>query len=109
MNLNSEAPGSRLAEHHRAVKLTGRGHFDVVHTLRSHLPRHPGSRTPRFDVICAWRVSCVSKSDRGDKEMRAVTGVFASRADAENAARKLESLGLAKDRITLLFPGQDAK
>src|SRR6516164_7830869 len=38
--------------------------------------------------------------------MRAVTGVFASRGDAEYAARKLSSLGLSKDRITLLFPGQ---
>ena len=38
--------------------------------------------------------------------MRAVAGVFASRGDAEHAARKLSSLGLSKDRITLLFPGQ---
>jgi hypothetical protein len=41
--------------------------------------------------------------------MRAVAGVFASRGDAEHAARKLASLGLSKDRITLLFPGQTKK
>jgi hypothetical protein len=41
--------------------------------------------------------------------MRAVTGVFASRADAEDAARKLTSVGVSKDRITLLFPGQGEK
>jgi hypothetical protein len=41
--------------------------------------------------------------------MRAVTGVFASRADAEHAARKLASLGLSKDRITLLSPGKTTK
>ena len=41
--------------------------------------------------------------------MRAVAGVFASRGDAEHAARKLASLGLSKDRITLLLPGQTTK
>src|SRR2546422_6731980 len=41
--------------------------------------------------------------------MISVTGVFASRGDAEHAARKLASLGLSKDRITLLFPGQTEK
>jgi hypothetical protein len=41
--------------------------------------------------------------------MRAVTGVFASRADAEDAARKLTAVGISKDRITLLSPGQIKK
>src|SRR5438105_4816086 len=41
--------------------------------------------------------------------MRVMAGVFASRGDAEHAARKLASLGLPKDRITLLFPGQGKK
>jgi hypothetical protein len=41
--------------------------------------------------------------------MRAVAGVFASRSDAEHAARKVASLGLSKDRIALLFQGQTKK
>jgi hypothetical protein len=41
--------------------------------------------------------------------MKAVTGVFASRADAEHAARKLTAVGISKDRITLLSPGQSKK
>ena len=41
--------------------------------------------------------------------MRSVTGVFASRAGAEHAARKLASIGVPKDRISLLSPGQATK
>jgi hypothetical protein len=41
--------------------------------------------------------------------MKAVAGVFASRGNAERAARKLTSLGLSKDRITLLLPRQTKK
>ncbi len=41
--------------------------------------------------------------------MRSVTGVFASRADAEHAARKLASIGVPKDRISLLSRGQITK
>jgi hypothetical protein len=41
--------------------------------------------------------------------MRAVTAVFASKADAEHAARKLTSDGVSRDRITLLLPGQEEK
>jgi len=41
--------------------------------------------------------------------MRATSGVFKSRADAERAAWKLQSFGLREDRITLLVPGQAGK
>jgi len=41
--------------------------------------------------------------------MRAVTGVFASRIDAEHATQRLTSVGVSKDRITLLFPEQAEK
>jgi hypothetical protein len=41
--------------------------------------------------------------------MRAVTGVFASSADAEHAARKLQSYGLQNERIVLLFPDHDGR
>jgi hypothetical protein len=37
--------------------------------------------------------------------MRAVTGVFTSRAAGERAALELRSIGLSKDRIVLLVPG----
>jgi hypothetical protein len=36
--------------------------------------------------------------------MRAVTGVFASKADAERALAQIHSTGLSEDRITLLTP-----
>jgi hypothetical protein len=41
--------------------------------------------------------------------MRATSGVFKSRADAERAAWKQRSIGLREDRITLLVPGQAGK
>jgi len=41
--------------------------------------------------------------------MRTVAGVFVRRADAERAAAGLESLGIPRDRITLLAPGGDAR
>ena len=37
--------------------------------------------------------------------MRGVAGVFVTRVDAERAARKLSSIGLTNDHITLLAPG----
>jgi hypothetical protein len=37
--------------------------------------------------------------------MHTVAGTFATRADAERAATRLESLGIPRDRITLLSPG----
>ena len=37
--------------------------------------------------------------------MRSVAGVFVARADAERAARKLRSMGLTDEKITLLAPG----
>ncbi len=37
--------------------------------------------------------------------MRATSGIFRSRADAEHAAWKLQPTGLRTDRITLLVPG----
>jgi hypothetical protein len=41
--------------------------------------------------------------------MRTVAGVFARRVDAERAAAELEAIGIARDRITLLAPGSDAR
>src|ERR687892_2335713 len=41
--------------------------------------------------------------------MQAVAGVFASRSAAEPAAAGLETLGIPRDRITLLTPGADAR
>jgi hypothetical protein len=41
--------------------------------------------------------------------MQSVAGVFVRRADAERAAASLESLGIPRDRITLLTPGSDAR
>lgn len=39
--------------------------------------------------------------------MDTVAGTFATRADAERAANRLEALGIPRDRITLLTPGGD--
>jgi hypothetical protein len=39
--------------------------------------------------------------------MQAVTGVFSSKADAEQAVAKLKSSGLHIERVTLLAPGTD--
>ena len=41
--------------------------------------------------------------------MQTVAGVFARRADAERAAAQLEAIGIARDRITLITPGGDAR
>src|SRR5260370_26860619 len=41
--------------------------------------------------------------------MSSVTGVFGSRADGEHTVRKLESIGVPKDRISLLSLGQATK
>jgi hypothetical protein len=41
--------------------------------------------------------------------MQSVAGVFVRRADAERAAAALESLGIPRDRITLLTPGADTR
>jgi hypothetical protein len=41
--------------------------------------------------------------------MQTVAGVFARRADAERAAAGLEAIGIARDRITLVTPGGDAR
>ena len=40
--------------------------------------------------------------------MQAVAGVFVGRAEAQRAAAALESLGIPRDRITVLTPGGDA-
>ena len=37
--------------------------------------------------------------------MQAVTGIFLSQTEAEQAVRKLQSSGLQADRVTLLTPG----
>ena len=37
--------------------------------------------------------------------MKSIAGVFVARADAERAARKLRSIGLTDEKITLLAPG----
>jgi hypothetical protein len=41
--------------------------------------------------------------------MQTVAGVFVRRADAERAAAALESLGIPRDRLTLLAPGADTR
>jgi hypothetical protein len=41
--------------------------------------------------------------------MQAVTGVFASQAQAKQAVQKLQSSGLHADHITLLTPGKDVR
>lgn len=41
--------------------------------------------------------------------MQTVAGVFARRADAARAAAGLEALGIARDRITVVEPGSDAR
>jgi hypothetical protein len=41
--------------------------------------------------------------------MQTVAGVFARRTEAERAAAGLETLGIARDRITLVTPGGDAR
>jgi hypothetical protein len=41
--------------------------------------------------------------------MQTVAGVFARRTDADRAAVALESLGIPRDRITLLSPGGDTR
>jgi hypothetical protein len=41
--------------------------------------------------------------------MQTVAGVFTGRADAERAAAALESLGIHRDRITVLTPGSDSR
>lgn len=41
--------------------------------------------------------------------MQAVAGVFVARAEAERAAATLESLGISRDRVTVLAPGGDAR
>jgi hypothetical protein len=41
--------------------------------------------------------------------MQAVAAVFVRRADAERAASALETLGIPRDRITLLAPGTDPR
>jgi len=41
--------------------------------------------------------------------MQSVAGVFVRRDDAERAAAALESLGIPRDRITLLTPGADTR
>ncbi|MBI2818051.1 MAG: hypothetical protein HYX72_14045 [Acidobacteria bacterium] len=38
--------------------------------------------------------------------MKTVTGVLATRADAEHVAGNLESIGVSRNRVTLLFPGE---
>jgi hypothetical protein len=40
--------------------------------------------------------------------MHSVAGVFARRSDAERAVTALEAIGVPRDRITLLAPGDDA-
>lgn len=41
--------------------------------------------------------------------MRATSGIFRCRADAERASRRLKLTGLSKGRITLLVPGEAGK
>jgi len=41
--------------------------------------------------------------------MQTVAGTFATRADAERAAAHLDTLGIPRDRITLLSPGTDTR
>jgi hypothetical protein len=41
--------------------------------------------------------------------MKAVTGVFRSRVDAERVMTQMRSLGISEDKITLLTPGQMEK
>ena len=41
--------------------------------------------------------------------MQTVAGIFVRRADAERAAAALESLGIPRDRLTLLAPGADTR
>ena len=41
--------------------------------------------------------------------MRAVTGVFLSKADAIKSVEKLRALNVAADKITLLTPGDERK
>ncbi len=41
--------------------------------------------------------------------MKSIAGVFVARADAERAARKLRSIGLTDEKITLLTPGTIAE
>jgi hypothetical protein len=41
--------------------------------------------------------------------MQAVAAVFVRRADAERAVHALESLGIRRDRLTLLAPGRDSR
>jgi len=41
--------------------------------------------------------------------MKAVTGVFRSRADAERVLNQMQSLGISEDRVTLLSPDKNAK
>jgi len=41
--------------------------------------------------------------------MRATSGIFRWRADAERASRRLESIGLGRDRIALLVPGEGGR
>ena len=41
--------------------------------------------------------------------MQTVAGIFATRADAERAVAHLDTLGIPRDRITLLSPGTDTR
>jgi len=41
--------------------------------------------------------------------METVTGIFQSRAQAEDAVRQIHSLGIPNDRIALLLPGMNAE
>lgn len=40
--------------------------------------------------------------------MKAVTGVFRSKSEAQQSVAEMRSLGLPEDRITLLTPGNGA-
>src|SRR6185369_14634925 len=55
-----------------------------------------------------WHPACSSTS-AGGLCMQSEAGVFVRRDDAERAAAALESLGIPRDRITLLTPGADTR
>src|SRR5207248_6426249 len=56
----------------------------------------------------AWHRAC-SPCGAGGCRMQTVAGIFATRADAERAVAHLDTLGIPRDRITLLSPGTDTR
>jgi hypothetical protein len=57
----------------------------------------------------SWIEQCAFTKHEARCEMKAVTGVFQSQSQAQQAARKLQASGLPTDKITVLTPGHPVR